>query len=429
MKDKLKILILLILIIIFILLIINSNYKSKNTVVPHLLLDPVKNLKNLYNNIDYDKYGIPNGGFLVSMLNTYIICPNYKTAGPCDKVCSTTLDLGDIDNLMKITSQGINKKGGAGTNCLSLDTTYFRNDLSPYAFGPLPNGTTPSQDFVIGIIIDVKKIWQYIACMYTIDSGSIARYNDNTQNIGSFKICNTNDKDCWTNYLNSNNSKYLGFAGCGNFDNKINNSKYLSFSNYRKFNNDIKTLRGLNNAANNFFVNNKTRKFFVPTKQEIKNFAWDNNKNIQFSKFQWKEWIENTKKINKLTRNKEFIELQCKNNDGYRENEVDIIVPSKLPFMKNPPCNTTDEFKKIWKDSIIGIFTNAKTNCSTKIGSSCYRCDGECCCNQNYHINVVKQLVKHFNKINNKNINGFIIDTLNINNFNSNTNLNISLID
>lgn len=369
--------------------------------------DPVQKLKKLYNNIDYDKYGIPKGGFLISMLNTNIICPNYTTAGInglCDKVCNSKFDIGDINNLLSLVSKGIN------TTCLSLDTTYFRKDLSPYAFGPLPKGYNNSQDFVIGIIIDINKIWEYIACMYTIDSGTVGRYNSDTQNTGSFKICEKNNEKCWTDYLNSINSKYLGFAGCG----------IMSQSD---------DVRGLHKSANSFFVN-RNRKFKVPDKKNIIGFGFS-NQNIPFSKFQWKEWIKNVKKVNKLTRNKDYIDSQCHNNNGYRENEVDIIVPSSLPFKNKPPCTTTDDFKKIWLDSIIGIFTNAKTNCSKRTGSKCYRCDenGMCCCNENYHINVVKKLVKNFNENNNKNINGFIIDTLNINNFSSNTNLNISLID
>ena len=376
--------------------------------------DAVNNLKDLYNNIEYDKYGIPQGGFLVSMLNTYIICPKYSTAGPCDKICYPTLDIGDINKLMTITSDGINKKGGAGTNCLSLDTTYFRSDLQPYAFGPLSAGSKPSQDFVIGIIIDVKKIWSYIACMFTVDSGSIARYNNYTpgSSPGKFKQCSNNDKKCWTDYLNSEDSKYLGFSGCGHSD------------------------YGLTSSANSFFVTD-TNKFIAPNSNNIQFFAFSDS-NRPFSKFEWKDWVKSTKVVNKLTHNESFLEKQCfhnegQNNDGYRENEVDIIVPSNTSnFSKDPPCNVTEDFKKIWIDSILGIFTNAGTNCSQKnnIAKSCFRCDGACCCNEDYHVNVVKNLVNIFNKNNKKKINGFKFDTLSIYDIKNTSNkLNISLID
>ena len=235
--------------------------------------------------------------------------------------------------------------------------------------------TSPSQDFVIGIIIDVKKIWQYIACMYTIDSGSIARYNDALITTSKFKICEQTDKPCWTDYLNNDDSKYLGYAGCGRIDSIANN-------------------RGLKGPANNFFIN-KNNKFIPPTKDEIYTFAFDNNKNLPFSKFKWKDWIKNVKIVSKLSRNKKFIDLQCNGNDGYRENEVDIIVPTKN-ISQNPPCKTIDEFKKVWKNSILGIFTNAKTNCSKKTGDKCYQCSGACCCNENYHINVVKRISRNF---------------------------------
>ena len=224
--NYIRLILIILLVISFILSIIHIINPKKY--IPSPSPSPLTKLQNLYNNTNYDQNGIPEGGFLISMLNTYTICPNYKTAGPCDKICNTMLDIGNIDNLMSIVSES-----GAGTNCLSLDTTYFRKDLSPYAFGPLNSGTKPSQDFVIGIIIDVKKIWQYIACMYTLDSGSISRYNNDTISTGSFTECDTYDNDCWFNYLKSNQSKYLGFAGCGKFDSYENN-------------------RGLKDAAFNF---------------------------------------------------------------------------------------------------------------------------------------------------------------------------------
>lgn len=425
----------MIILVLLLLLIITSiilsiyhilNPKKKPHTSPS---PPDKYLLDLYNDETYDNNNIPNGGFLISMLNTHIICHNYSTNGNpnCDVNCTTTLDIGDINNLMKIIGQGIYNsstgkyEGGAATNCLALDSTYFRSDLQPYAFGPLPYDDNPShtgqyQDTVIGIIIDVKKIWKYIACMYTLDSGSIARFNKNRDIDSNFKSCDNSDKQCWNDYLNNDASKYLGFAGCGLLSSNEN-------------------LRGLKNSANSFFVNPPSRKFKVPNENDILNnpiFAFNNNKNIPFSRYQWKDWINATKQVNKLTRTTRFIELQCNNGDGYRENEVDIIVPSNTNNFKiDSPCNVTEDFKKIWIDSIIGIFTNAKTNCSKSTTSiSCLKCSGLCCCNEDYHINVVKQLVNTFNNNNKKKIHGFKLDTLNIDNLNpKNNNLNISLIN
>lgn len=400
---------LIITLVLSIVHIVNPKHKSGTSPSPSPSpsSDAVNNLKVLYNNTDYDKYGIPQGGFLVSMLNTHIICPKYSTAGPCDKICYPTLDIGDINNLMKIIASS------AHTNCLSLDSTYFRSDLQPYAFGPLSTDSKPSQDFVIGIIIDVKKIWSYIACMFTVDSGSIERYNNTTTNPGKFQQCsNNNKKKCWTDYLNSDDSKYLGFSGCGKFN------------------------QGLTSSANLFFVTDNN-KFIAPNSNNIQYFAFSDS-NRPFSKFEWKDWVKNTKVVNKLTHNESFLKKQCfhnqgQNNDGYRENEVDIIVPSNTSnFSKDPPCNVTEDFKKIWIDSILGIFTNAGTNCSQKnnIANGCFKCSGDCCCNEDYHVDVVKKLVNKFNNNNNKKINGFKFDTLSIYDINNTSNkLNISLID
>jgi hypothetical protein len=404
--------ILIIILFIFIISYFLSiyNYKNQENLVKIIVSkqkNPVDNLKNLYNNLDYDNNGIPLGGFLVTMINTNIICKQYTTSGPCDKTCNTDLDIGDIDNLVTLIMNNL------GTNCLSLNTTYFRSDLPPYAFGPLPKSNLLSQDLVIGIIIDVRKIWQYIACMYTLDSGSTYRYNKNEYDTGSFQLFERNDKIGWNNYLNSNKSKYLGFAGCGKISVNPKDS-------------------GLKSNANSFFVNDKDRNLNIPNQKTINHNFGLTDDNLPFSKFQWRDWIEKTKQINKLTNNETFLELECNDNNGYRENEVDLILPSAYPFNNQSPCTISKHFKKIWNDSVIGIFTNAKTNCSkkTNIADGCFSCNGNCCCNEEYHVDVVKKLVKIFNKNNNKNIHGYKLDTININDFNNvSKNLEISLIE
>ena len=121
--------------------------------------------------------------------------------------------------------------------------------------------------------------------MYTLDAGTIARYNK-YKDIGSnFKTCYNSDKQCWNDYLNSDASKYLGFAGCGHLAADDN-------------------LRGLKNSANSFFVNPPSRQFKVPNINNILKdnpiFAFNNNENIPFSRYQWRNWINATKQVNKL---------------------------------------------------------------------------------------------------------------------------------
>ena len=361
-----------------------------------IIINKQSNIIDIYNNTTYNKDGIPNGGFLVSMLDLQNICSDYVSGKndtkACAKVCITNLDIGNINIILNVI-----KDGGVGTNCFSLDTTYLRNDLSPYVFGPIPG--PPPKDFVIGIIIDPRVIWEYIACMYVIDSGSIARYNtwDSSSDNGNFNVCK--HKQCWDKYLNTINSKYLAFAGCG----KMGQSQ------------------GLSKPASTFFANPSVGKeVHVPSSDDLSYnyWAWSPN-NIPYSRYDWKSWIEKVKQIYPLTLNPDFINQQCQQQsqqgDGYRENEVDIIVPQtgKDP---NTTCETTSEFVDVWRNSILGVFTNASTNCSNKNNiQNCFKCNMDvCCCNEDYSKNLVMQLVNSFNKKYNKKIKGYTMNTLGI---------------
>ena len=136
-------------------------------------------------------------------------------------------------------------------------------------------------------------------------------------------------------------------------------------------------------------------------------------------------------------------------NNFYTENEVDLYVPQKETYTYDN-CQVTDEFKKVWVDSIIGVFTNhrcveeiqntsginsdfvptdkpdfkdlptfiqnnikysgnkkimGKIDCTTKN----YTCT---CSSNNYENldNIVKLIVKNFNKKTGRKINGYIMN-------------------
>ena len=403
--------------------ITNNNYSSSPSPGPPS--PDYKSIMDKYNNITYDPDGKPNGGFLITMFNTKMFLPMYTSRVLTQNDCATfneivqNFDIGNINNLLKEISDT-----GARTNCYSLDTTYFRRDLPNYAFGPAGSSGNPPEDFVIGLILDIDKLWDYIACMYVIDSGSIARYNENEPTDASWWT-GPKTKIDWNKFLNDENSKNLGMCGCGKFS-------------------GTPSMRGLNTHASLFIVN--TDDNAIKLKNNIKTinnvsdlitpsyWSFNNNKNIPFSKYQWKHFAESAKYIYNYSNNIDYTNVQCLSNsagDGYRENEVDIIIPNNS---KNSNCDVIDDFKNKFVDSILGIFTNANTNCSNKIigANSCLNCEQtssyKCCCNTKLHENIVTNLVNTFNKKHKKNISGYTLDTINILNFNKNIDLNLKLI-
>lgn len=416
----LALLLLLLIVIIGIIVGVNTN--------------KTKDLNKLYNDLSYNKKNVPNGGFLISMLGTTDICSDYVSGvdqGNCAEPCNVTLDIGDISKLLEKV-----RDDGTGTNCFALDTTYFRSDLPPYAFGPYPGN--PPTDLMIGIIIDHRVLWNYIACMYIIDSGSIARYN--TWNFqgdnGKWKYCD--NQECWDKYLKNKDSKYLAFAGCGHIHGAGQ--------------------QGLTDSASTFFANPPTREIRIPMSSDLTNKYWAiSDNNFPYSRYNWREWVENIKLIYPLTQTPEFINQQCTTNpgDGYRENEVDIIVPqastpkncSKHNYKSDciryncdwagtytqgtcyDYCKADPEFEKIWQNAILGVFTNASTNCSSKQAEGCFKCQKKiCCCTEEYAKNLVKQLVDNFNKKYNKNIKGYTMNTVGITDFN-NTNHKLNIVE
>jgi hypothetical protein len=406
-------LLLLSIVIIGIIIGVNTN---KNT----------KDLNKLYNDLSYNKENVPNGGFLISMFSTTDICSDYvagKKYGKCAEPCKVTFDIGDINKLLERV-----RDDGSGTNCFAVDTTYLRSDLTPYAFGPYPGD--PPTDLIIGIIIDHRVLWNYIACMYIIDSGSVARSNfwDFTADNGKWKYCDS--QECWDKYLKSKDSRFLGFAGCG----------YIHAGGYQ----------GLTDSASTFFANPPTKEIQIPHYYDLTNNYWGiSNKNFPYSRYNWREWVEKIKQIYPLTQTQDFIDQQCRSGssrgDGYRENEVDVIVPpastppkncsihnSKSDCIKNKCdwagthiqgtcydyCTADPEFEKIWQNAILGVFTNASTNCSSKQTKGCFKCQSKiCCCTEEYAKNLVKQLVDNFNKKYNKNIKGYTMNTMGITDF------------
>jgi len=381
---------------------------------------PITYIKSRYNDLSYSDDGMPNGGVLVTMLDTTVVCPNYQWKSKiCLKdssQCGTILDISDINSLQTRVREG------ASTDCYSLDTTYLRADMPNYVFGPYEGA-----DMTIGIILDVQKLWDYIACMFPIDSGSINRYNCTCRDLNRCDdpTCTSQYGSCtpdinpeqwigkgaegWNKYLQSDSSKDIAMAGCG----KIGFSKAC----------------GLTGPASDWILHTDAAALshtndVITSNDLLKNDWVFTDNNTPFSKYQWQTWVEMTKTIYQLADNKEFTELQSKKgHDGYRENEVDIIVPNKHRSPTDP-CMVTDEFRKVWMDSILGVFTNANTNCSNIEGIATdptYGCNSpDCCCGVDIDVQIVQEIVSEFNKKlppGRDPIHGYKLDTVNMLNF------------
>ena len=402
--------IIFLLIIIIIIVKINKNYNGGGG----------NEIENKYYDTTYALNGMPNGGFLVTILNNQTICPNYNwKSNNCIKnstQCGELLDISDISNILSTLHTN-----GTGTSCYSIDTTYFRTDLPNYVFGPYKG-----LDMTIGLILDLPKLWEYIACMFPIDSGSISRYNCTCSNSGKCgnKNCENKNGSCsptinpewigkgqngWNEYLNKPQSQDLAMAGCGK----------------------MTPVCGLQEKAGNFIlhndsdakIHNKNVIFKTTSQTLLKNWAWGSG-NLPYSKYQWKEWIDATKYLYDKANFKNFVNLQqSSSGDGYRENEVDIIVPNK-PRADSEPCKVIDEFNKVWQDCIIGVFSNGKTSCSNTdiVSKSIFGCNSKtCCCSAELSSNLAKSIADNFNKklpSGKKPIKAYNIDTLNIMNFN-----------
>lgn len=366
--SKYVILLFIIISIIIIFLILNNNtHVTKQDII------------NMFNNTSYHNDGAPQGGFLISMIDMTSLCDNYKwtsTNNSCLKdpnECGKILNIADIDDWLTTILSG-------GTNCYNLATTYWRKDMPQYVFGPYK-----TNDMTIGVILDINKLFDYIGCLYPMDSGTIGRYNDkckdnccNCENKEKDSVCypdidttkwitkdKSKRKDKWTRWLKTKDSTLLGMAGCGKMATNDTPSGLYNLSGADQWINvtrsDAQTqLSSIQNIDKNSLL-------VGPPYGKGENFSIS-NKNSPFDKYNWDLWVEATKKLyNIAQQNKEdLIISQLAGGDGYRENEVDLIIPNKTKDCNGDPdkCHVQEDFKKIFINSIMGIFSFAEDNCS-----------------------------------------------------------------
>ena len=292
--------------------------------------------------------------------------------------------------------------------------TYSDNKFTPkfndYISGPIPN-------YNLGVLIDKD---------YNLNSDDILNLNPTILPNGQFNyilengmyktISINNKKHNITNFLSGYNSKWQQPYSKNSFKYFINQIR-----------NKYKDIFRVFNDIDKYYYNLYYQEMYNVNAYDIK---VDKNSFINF----------------------------------YYENEVDIYVPNKegstrtVPWDTNPKssfkCDVTDKFKEVWKDCVIGIFTNHR--CAENIIGSSFqmrnnktydtinknnindfsdqlkyqinngnmkllgeiKCDNnsKCCCsNNNYAVldNLVIQLVKKYNsnlKSGQKKINGYIMN-------------------
>lgn len=416
---------------------------------------------NMYNDLTFSQDSenpgnneeqLPNGGLLISMFDNNYACngPEYKTVIENGNVnengnnnyCVSVdkcegFDFKDIKSIMNKNTLA------SGTSCYALDVSYMRADFPSVLFGPL---VAEVIDMNIGLIIDINKLKKYSACMYLSDVGSNGRYNRifekgynkkrkgymPVEDIGPIEPSNITDKEITTDYnnlLHSKRGRQLAQAGCGLQYNFQGPGLSGIFNNKELPTHKINTYRG----ADKVLINDYNNENNPNTLERIYKGEYIIN-SLPLKRSSWSNFIyrlkEKTRIIKELGGNEKLWKNHMLNYNSnilsniFIENEVDIFVPNKPLKDGGSNCDPTDEFKEVWKDAVIGIFTNNRCFKEIKYNKVCndckklqsYDCGGKdiCCCNKNFNEELVKKLVLKFNQNSNNIINGYIMnDNLN----------------
>lgn len=453
-----------------------DNFKITNDILQNNS-DKNKSYKSVINKEDIINK-INRNGILITMNSTNLYCPEFRETlkkcpdsncinyesncplGRTDVNCKcidasqcTLLDIGNIEELLNYNLTD------AGTNCFSIDTTYLNKNLPPRVFGPYlqtKNGNYNGlgESFPIGFLLDLENLKKngYIACGYTFDAGSVGRAPPDAVKLGIYsqKIADKciqealkiTDEDLAAGKLHIGNKgkiseKYCPasvMSGCLNFDttyspaDKIPNLNNLSpyvIQNCA----DIPSEKCLTKDA---FGDKSINPFFELDDKGFKNFKkhavqiqsilgkqsrtiWDesnikkfydtNSTNTPYPDY-WAYQIPADVKIGKKSIGW--------GKDGYKETEVDLFIPQKKGTDIKIKCQPTEKFKQVFRESILGIFTNnicyqdIKYNNARNFNPPV----NNHCCSSKFNSELVKKLVDKFNSNSNHKINGYIFETI-----------------
>lgn len=396
--------------------------------------------------------------------NNYVPnCPLGRNDTNCKCLKSsqcTVFDVGNVDELLNYNLLD------ASLSCFSLDTTYLSNSLPPKVFGPYLWWNSLGESFPIGVILDFDNLKKhgYTACGYAFDSGSIGKmppdqeiYNKNTEKKCIESALNITDEDIKNGKLfvgnvgeiNENNCPPTVMTGCLNYPDSTLNANYIpanSVPNINKFDNSIlQNCADINSEkcfTSNAFASSSSNPFFEFNDKGFNMFK-EYTKNVQSILGKQSRTTHNENNICRFYKNcnlspnqgnadnvayPDYFAYQIDSGvtnqytgnsigwseNGYTETEVDLFVPQKEGTNIKISCNPTEKFKQVWKDSILGIFTNniCYQNVKYNNAKDFWPKVNNYCCSSEFNNDLVKKLVDKFNLTSNHKINGYIIETI-----------------
>ena len=388
-------------------------------------------------------------------------CPLGRNDTNCKCLKSSQCTVFDIANVDELLNYNLSD---AGTSCFALDTTYLNNNLPPKVFGPYLFYNSLGESFPIGFILDFDNLKKngYIACGYTFDAGSIGRtppdavtdglYTQETANKCLQEALNITDDDLLNGKIhvgnrgniNKNNCPAAVMAGCLNYDStytpaksvpNINNLDKSVIQNCK----DIPSEKCLTSDA---FSDSTINPFFEFNDKGYNMFK-EHAINIQSILGKQSRTTDNENNICRFYKNcglnpnqgyadnvayPDYSAYQIGSNitnkytgksigwgkNGFNETEVDLFVPQEKGTNIKISCNPTKKFKEVWKDSILGVFTNNICYQNIKYNNSkdFWPEMNNYCCSSEFNNDLVKNLVEKFNSNSNRKINGYIIETI-----------------
>ena len=329
-------------------------------------------------------------GLLVMMTPLSAWVTSYSPTGPCH-LQSDVLSFRDATDLQAVLN--ISKRTAA-TSCYAIATTLIHNTLPVLVFGP----TDFPGDFPIGLILDVRHLSDYIACMAPVDSGSIVRYDEPESIAHAAEITPMDMRQRYGDLLEdckSSGACGLSAAGCGK-SGGVGGVKGIGYS---------------------FHEPNDT--FFPPARCFPYNWTCSSEPNSMrlYSREAWQEFKETAVETSRrLTRQKRGIARKAPSRDsdipalsesacgdywdyqwedpsgnGYHENEVNLFIPSRSSE-DSRSCAPHPDVQEAWRKSVVGVFTNSMCAREMRIRNLEY--STEICCTSAFCKRVAKGVAR-----------------------------------
>lgn len=337
-------------------------------------------------------------GLIHSSMGIDQVCPQFKGGNkPCIVVSQCKIpDISDYAVLNQILAEP-----GTGVSCFALATTLQRKGLAQITYGPYPgNGQTDSGDVTVGVFLDLSVLGPYIACMSSLDSGSVGRYGASAQqallqtnprakdrirmvkaNVGNpdtriaqaMQITPHDMKNRYTELLDNckkNDNCGLYLAGCaGSGGNPANNGYYFATQpydapTYTPPNGPPELAKGWVYSVQNgiqLFGRDNLEEFVKTTAgiQKIVGAQNDESARVRGGTCEQSTLFDGTIPVSAQQSCPDYWSYQYLATDGdaYRENELDVFVPQDIaadPSINK--CIPAEEFVRDFRKAVIGVY-------------------------------------------------------------------------